>query len=96
MEVNIKAVDSFSHGGLHAHIGCVYPMEKATADELVKVGLVEILDTKPAKVEPAAKVEPITIGNNPDEEDLDDLVGGEKAATTPQNKMAPAPANKKK
>ena len=40
MEVQIKAVDSFSHDRLHAHIGRKYPVSKATADEPVELPMV--------------------------------------------------------
>ena len=84
MEVKVKALDSFCHGPLHAHIGAEYPMQKATADELVKAGLVEILPT----------TDTTQTGVTDSQEDLDDLVGGEKMAEAPENKMEPAVSNK--
>lgn len=86
MELKVKALDSFCHGPLHAHIGVEYPMQKATADELVKAGLVEVVsgDTAPQT------------GVTDSQENVDDLIGGGKAEAAPENKMAPAPANKKK
>lgn len=86
MEVQIKAVDSFSHDRLHAHIGRQYPVSKATADELVKAGLAEIV--------PDEDTAPQT-GVTDSQQDIDDLIGGDKAEAAPENKMAPAPANKK-
>ena len=85
MEVKVKAVDSFCHGNLNAHIGVEYMIQKATADQLAKAGHVEIL--------PATDTAPQT--GVTDSQDTDDLLGdGTKAEAAPQNKMEAAPENK--
>jgi hypothetical protein len=84
MDIQIRALDTFMHGyyrgRLDAVSGETYDLPQAEADELVKAGLAEIL---PAGAAPAA------------DENLDDLVGGDKMEEAPQNKMADAPTNKK-
>lgn len=89
MKVQIKALDGFSHGALLAAPGGEYTMNKGDADDLVKIGLAEIL--------PAAEEAPTGVTDSkPAEDDLADLVGGEKMDDAPLNKMEPAPANKGK
>ena len=52
MEVKVKALDSFHHGRMSADIGKEYTFHKGEADELAKLGLVEIMAEK---AEPAAE-----------------------------------------
>lgn len=93
MEIQIRALDSFQHGyiggRLDADAGSTYPVRQTIADDLVKAGLAEIVADDPA---PQTSVTDSQVA----EENLDDLVGGEKMAEAPENKMAPAPANKGK
>lgn len=81
MKITATALDSFAHGARMYVAGD--PVEATPGDmaDMVKAGLVSLPDTAPAEA--------------PAEENLDDLVGGEKMAEEVQNKMAPAPTNKK-
>lgn len=85
MQVQVKALDSFAHGRLDAHKGGEYPMSKGEADDLRKAGLVEIIGADDSAPKTAT-----------DSQGADDLLGDAKSDAAPQNKMAPAPANKKK
>lgn len=93
MDIKIRALDTFQHGyyrgRLDADAGATYEVPQSEADDLVKAGLAEIVTiTAEVVTEEPPTAEPET--------DLDDLVGGEKAEEAPENKMAPAPANKGK
>lgn len=79
--LKIKALTTFMHGRLYLGRGDTETVEASEARELAAAGLVEIL--------------PASTAEAPAEENLDDLVGGEKMADEVQNKMAPAPTNKK-
>jgi hypothetical protein len=77
--MKITALDSFAHGAKQYTAGDPVEVTRSTAEDLIKAGLVSIDGTPEAHAE----------------EDLDDLVGGEKMEEAPENKMAAAPANKK-
>lgn len=81
--LEITARDTFSHGRLRMERGDKETIEASEARDLAKAGLVTIEDIAPQT------------GITDSEDNLDDLVGGEKMEEAPQNKMAPAPANKK-
>lgn len=59
MNVQVKALDSFAHGRVSAHRNETVTLNKGDAEELAKLGLVEILDDKApaaeAKMEDAPK-----------------------------------------
>ncbi|NIA00805.1 hypothetical protein [Massilia sp. CCM 8734] len=80
----IKALDQFSHGRLSMAAGDTDTIEAVEARELVKAGLVEVVDDAPA-------VAPETA---PAAGDTDMIEGGTKMADEPENKMADAPMNK--
>lgn len=82
--LEITALDTFTHGRLHMVRGDKETIEASEARDLEKAGLVST--TKAPKTATDSK---------PVDDDLDDLVGGEKMEDAPQNKMAPAPTNKK-
>lgn len=77
--LKITALTAFMHGRLYLERGDTETVEASESRELAAAGLVSLPDTAPA----------------PAEENLDDLVGGEKMADEVENKMAPAPTNKK-
>ena len=81
MNITVKATDSFAHGAKQYTAGDPVEVTKSTAEDLRKAGLVSFEDHTPE--------------TPPVEDNLDDLVGGEKMEDAPKNKMAPAPANKK-
>ena len=81
--MKIIALDSFAHGSARYVAGDEVKATPGEADDLIKAGLVSVGDAPDAPGAPAA------------EENLDDLVGGEKMADEVENKMAPAPTNKK-
>ncbi|HEX7987224.1 MAG TPA: hypothetical protein VF616_27200 [Duganella sp.] len=83
--MKITAIDSFAHGAHMYVAGDPVEVTKSTAEDLIKAGLVS---------ETMAPQTGVT-DSQAAEENLDDLVGGEKMEEAPQNKMAPAPANKK-
>lgn len=83
--LEITALDTFTHGRLYMVRGDKEMIEASEARELEQAGLVS-----------TAKAPKTATDSKPAEDDLDDLVGGEKAEAAPQNKMAPAPANKGK
>lgn len=93
MDIQIRALDNFMHGyhrgRLDAEAGGTYSLPQSEAEDLVKRGMVEIV------VEDPAPQTGVTDSQAADE-NLDDLVGGDKAEPEPENKMAPAPANKGK
>lgn len=84
MRTKIRALANFQHGyhrgRLDAAAGATYEVPQTEADDLVKAGLAEPV---------APEAEPAGSG-------IDDLIGGEKMSEAPENKMAPAPANKGK
>lgn len=90
MKTKVKALTSFMHGRVHAHLGDEIEVTKGEADELVNAGLVQIAGAPAAAVEEPAKdpaVEEVT--------DPDDLVGGhQKMDDAPENKMEAEPENK--
>lgn len=86
MKTTATALDSFAHGATQYTAGDPVEVTKSTAEDLRKAGLVTFEDAAPKT---ATDSEPV-------EENLDDLVGGEKMDEAPKNKMAPAPANKGK
>jgi hypothetical protein len=82
MKITATALDSFAHGCKKYTTGDLVEAMPGEIDDLIKAGLVSV-DEAPAAEEAAA------------EENIDDLVGGEKMEDAPENKMAAAPANKK-
>jgi len=80
---SVKVINSVSHGRYHLHEGEIRD-DVAQADINVLKELGHVEDATPA---PETK---------PAEDDIDDLVGGEKMDAAPKNKMQPAPANKGK
>lgn len=89
--LKIKALTAFMHGRLYLERGDTETVEASEARELAAAGLVSLPDTAPAETAPAETAP----AEAPTEENLDDLVGGEKMADEVENKMAPAPTNKK-
>lgn len=82
--MKITALDSFAHGRIQYVKGDPVEVSKGEAEDLRKAGLVTV----------GTDDGPKTATDSQD--DLDDLVGGEKMDEAPKNKMAPAPANKGK
>lgn len=82
MNITVKATDSFAHGAKQYTAGDPVEVTKSTAEDLHKAGLVAFEDH--------------TTEALPADDDLEDLVGGDKAEAAPKNKMQPAPANKGK
>lgn len=82
MKTTATALDSFAHGARTYVAGDPVDATPGDMADLVKAGLVSAPKT--------------ATDSKPAEDNLDDLVGGEKAEAAPQNKMAPAPANKGK
>lgn len=87
MKTKAIALDSFAHGARQYAAGDSGEFSKGEAEELRKAGLVSFEDAAPQTGVADSK---------PAEDDLEDLVGGDKADPAPQNKMEPAPANKGK
>ncbi|MCX7283905.1 MAG: hypothetical protein NTX28_07650 [Novosphingobium sp.] len=77
------ALDSFTHGRTQYVKGDVVEATPGDMADMVKAGLVTIEEVAPQT------------GVTDSQDDLDDLVGGEKMEDAPKNKMAAAPANKK-
>lgn len=94
-KVNIKALQTFSHGNVDAKEGGTYAMNKGDAQELEKAGFCEIVDGGTAEQTevdtPQQKHQKGDVVTDPDE---DDLLGDGKAAAPLDNKMAEAPRNK--
>lgn len=82
---SVKVLQSVAHMRHHLHEGEIYDdLSQADINTLKELGFVEDIAPQTGVTDsPAA------------EDDLDDLVGGDKAEAAPKNKMAPAPANKK-
>lgn len=79
---SVKVLQSVAHMRHHLHEGEIYDdLSQADINTLKELGFVE-------------DIAPQT-GVTDSEDNLDDLVGGEKMEEAPQNKMAPVPANKK-
>lgn len=93
-KVNIKALQTFSHGNVDAKEGGTYAMNKGDAQELEKAGFCEIVDGGNAEQTQVdtlqQKHQKGDVVTDPDEDDL----LGEKAAPATENKMAEAPRNK--
>lgn len=93
-KVNVKALQTVSHGNLDMKEGRVYAMSKGEAQELEKAGFVSLDATgesdgilgepQPQKPQPGDVVA----------DDAPDILGAKKEPA-PLNKMAAAPANKK-
>jgi len=80
---SVKVLQSVSHGRYHLHEGETRDdMGQADVNTLKELGFVE--DSA------------LQTGVTDSQDDIDDLVGGEKMADAPKNKMAAAPANKGK
>jgi len=85
----VKVLQSVSHGRFHLHEGETRDdMGQADVNTLKELGFVE--DAEPQ----ASKAPKTATDSKPAEDNLDDLVGGEKMADDVQNKMEDAPANK--
>lgn len=82
MKQTAIALDSFAHGSAKYETGDKVEATPGDMADLIKAGLVKAEVTAPRT------------GVTDSQEDLDDLVGGEKAEAAPQNKMEPAPENK--
>lgn len=83
---SVKVLQSVAHMRHHLHEGEVYDdLSQADINTLKELGFVEDIAPQTGVTE-----------SQPVEDNLDDLVGGEKAEAAPKNKMAPAPANKGK
>lgn len=80
MKQTAIALDSFAHGSAKYATGDKVEATPGDMADLIKAGLVTQEDPAPQTG--------VT-------DSIDDLVGGEKAEAAPENKMAPAPANKK-
>ena len=87
MNITATAIDSFAHGAKQYASGDPVEATKSTAEDLRKAGLVAFEDVAPQTGVTDSK---------PADDDLEDLVGGDKAEAAPKNKMQPAPANKGK
>lgn len=93
-KVNVKALQTFSHGNVDAKEGGTYAMNKGDAQELAKAGFVAMdgegepeqtqVSTPPMKPQPGDVV--VDDGND---------ILGSKMDQTPENKMAPAVDNKR-
>lgn len=83
--LEITARDTFAHGRLHMVRGDKETIEASEARDLEKAGLVS-----------TGKAPKTATDSQPADDDLEDLVGGDKAEAAPKNKMQPAPANKGK
>lgn len=80
MKTKAIALDSFAHGKTQYVAGETIELSKSEAEEMRKAGHVSFDDAD----------------SPPADDDLEDLVGGDKAEAAPKNKMQPAPANKGK
>lgn len=87
MKIKATAVQSFAHGAHMFHQGESGEFTKGEAEDLRQAGLIAFEDVAPQTGVTDSK---------PAEDDLEDLVGGDKAEAAPLNKMEPAPANKGK
>lgn len=107
MKTKVKALTSFMHGRVHAHLGDELEVTKGEADELEKAGLVNVVKgetdaagsaQEPAEESaPAAPEEKVEAPSEPaaDNDDVNDLLGGgEKMNAAPENKMDAEPKNK--
>lgn len=104
-KIQVKAVTMFVHGRFNVMHGQELEMSKGEADDLIKAGLVQVVEGDKAQAEqpaidaqlasaPAAEPQPgdVVIETGHDEDD----VLGEKAAAPVENKMEPASANKQR
>lgn len=73
MKIKAKAITSFTHGNIHAHRGTDVELNKAEAEDLRKLGLIDYEDEK-AEPAPKNKMDAAP-ANKADEHD--DLVGVE-------------------
>jgi len=95
MKTKVKALTSFMHGRVHAHLGDELEVTKGEADELEKVGLAAPVKDEPAPVEQSKAPAPEKAPQAAEADtDVDDLLGGEKMDAEPQNKMDAEPENK--
>lgn len=79
---SVKVLQSVAHMRHHLHEGETRDdLSQADINTLKELGFVE-------------DIAPQT-GVTDSQDDIDDLVGGEKMEAAPENKMAPAPTNKK-
>lgn len=94
-KVNVTALLPFSHGNVDARQGGTYAMNAGDAKELEKNGFVSLAG-EGATPEHTQIDQPRQVKNQGDVvvDDTDEDVLGEKMAGTPENKMAPASANK--
>lgn len=82
MKIKAKAVTSFTHGNLHAHRGADVELNKAEAEDLRKLGLIDYEDEK-AEAAPKNKMDGAP-QNKADTVEDDDLVGADDDQKTPR------------
>jgi hypothetical protein len=96
MDIQIRALDTFQHGyhrgRLDAETGKLYALPESEAAELVKRNLA-VLDDTPAEAAPQTGVTD-SDAEAAAAESVDDLLGGDKADTEPENKMEKPAKNK--
>ena len=95
MDIQIRALDTFQHGyhrgRLDAEVGQLYSLPESEAAELVKRNLA-VLDDTLAEAAPQTGVTDSAAAEAT--ESVDDLLGGDKADTEPENKMEKPAKNK--
>lgn len=94
-KVKVKALQSFAHGNVQAHVGETVTMNKGDADELRKLGFVQDGEAEEAAVQEQVQTAPQehqqgdVVTDNPETGEPD-----VKAAPEVDNKMAEATENK--
>jgi hypothetical protein len=89
MKTKIKATASFMHGRIRADAGDELEVTKGEADEMVKAGLVQIVnDEQAAQSEQPAETQQMTAESEPAQS------VEAKMAEAPENKMEDVPENK--
>lgn len=94
-KINVKALQTFSHGNVDAKEGGTYAFTKGDAQELEKAGFVSLGGGDPEQTQvdqPAQKKNPGDVVVD----DHDDMLGESKMADAPENKMERPTSNKRK
>lgn len=94
-KINVKALQTFSHGNVDAKQGGVYAFTKGDAQELEKLGFVSMGGEDPEQTQVD---QPPQKKNKGDVEvdDADDMLGESKMAESADNKMERPTSNKRK
>lgn len=92
----VKALQAVSHGNVDMREGGVYAMNRGDANELAKLGFVS-LDAS-GDPEHTQIDQPAQVKNKGDVvvDDAEDMLGGEKIASTVENKMVSSKSTAKK